>query len=656
MAARGKRTRRRKRRAHASIPGNFPTGTIELSAKGFGFVDTDEGSFFIPANRTNGAMPGDVVELRPHSRAASATKRRDATVVRVLSRAASQLVGVLEVNEALCVVVSQDPRVRHDLFVTEGALPDDARDGQLVVAHIDVYPARHVPMQGHVVEVIGPADAPGADVDVIICNAGLPTRFSPQALEQAAGARVDVEAAFAEPGRRDVRDRLTFTIDPHDARDFDDALSLERIPSGLWRLGVHIADVSAYVPEGSSLDICARERATSVYLVDRVLPMLPEKLSNDVCSLVPGAPRLAMTCDMYLDDEACVVSHDIYPSVMQSDCRLTYEQAQGIIDAGSDEDALDAAICNLHALAEKLRARREQQGALEFGVPEARPLLDEAGQVACVELREKTAATSLVEQAMILANETVAAHLSAADRPCVYRVHEPPNPGSLATLAQQLGQLGYNVTLDGDDAQALQAVLHEASGRAEGQLVGMLMLRSMEQAHYSPQLAGHFGLASACYCHFTSPIRRYPDLMVHRLLKDARAMAGQLDELAAHCSRRERIAEAAEDDSRLLKLCEFMEPQLGSCFGACVVALGPHGMRVRLDNTLEGSVRLGGAGEHFEFDALRRVLVSQHTRRVVCLGQRVRVRLESVRVNERRVEFSLVWPLDEIGTQRPERC
>lgn len=633
--------RRRKRRPAGRRAGNYPTGRIELHTGGYGFVDTDEGSFYIPKNRTHGAMPDDVVEVRPQGRLGDSGHKRVASVVRVLTRATEYLVGVLEINDPLAVVVSQDPRVRHDLFVDLARVPEDAHDGDVVLARIEEYPARHVPMQGCIVEVLGSAGTPNMDVDIIVHNAGLPTEFSEQALEQARAARVDVAAALAEPGRRDLRERDVFTIDPVDAKDFDDAISLDW-REGLLRLGVHIADVSSYVPWDSSLDICARDRATSVYLVDRVLPMLPEELSNDICSLKPGSERLTMTCDMYLDADARLVRYEIYPSVICSRRRFSYDEVQDILD-GALADPYAPVLARFHELAEKLLAARVARGALEFDSVEAKPVLDEDGHVERVDLRRKTDATSMIEEAMVLANETVAGHMFSRQLPLVYRIHESPRPAALEVLLPVLKELGYPIEgLGGGEPRAFQNVLAAAHGRPEETLVNYLVLRSMERARYSTDALPHFGLAAEHYCHFTSPIRRYPDLIVHRLLKDPHAMEGQLEWLAAHASKMERLAEEAEDDSVELKLCEFVEAQVGEVFEGTVSTVVARGLYVRLDNTLEGMVRFDPVhDEHHEFDPKLQTLTGEETGRTWRLGQRVRVRLVAVDMRERRVDFSL---------------
>lgn len=650
MTARHKKGRRPgKGRSHSSRQqGNCPLGVIELSSAGYGFVETEEGSFYIPANRTGGAMNGDTVEVRPRSTQPGAGRRREAVVMRVHRRALEYVVGVLEVCDPLAAVVPQDPRIHHDIFVDPRQAPQ-AKDGDMVLARITSYPTKTAAATGYIVEVLGSSTQPGIDVDVIVHDHGLATTFSLQALEQARSLDAGIEEALAEPGRHDLRQRAVFTIDPADARDFDDAISIDKV-GGLTRLGVHIADVSSYVEWDSHIDICARDRSTSTYLVDRVLPMLPEELSCDICSLRPGVERRALTCDMHFDENGVLRRYQIFPSVIRSSRRFTYGEAQELLDevaAGADPAALHEPLApklwELHQLAVKLAANREQRGALDFDSPEAKPVLDDDGVPLRIDLRVKNDATSMIEEAMIAANECVAGHLHRKKLPCVYRTHESPRPKSLETLLPVLKELGYSTAgLAAGEPAAYQRLLGEARQRPEGELVDSMVLRSMERARYSVQPLPHFGLASSCYCHFTSPIRRYPDLMVHRLLKDPSAMEGQLEWLAEHASKMERIAEEAERDSVNLKICQFMEGRLGQSFTGTISAVHAHGFFVRLDNTAEGFVNIDPVRhEYCQFDPKLQTLMGEETGRTYRLGQRVRVTLSKVDRRDQTIEFEL---------------
>lgn len=634
------RRRQRKHYGRARKSSVGPIGRIDIHMRGYAFCDTDEGSFFVPASGLGGAMPGDKVELRVTSRSAGEGEKRAARVARVVSRATEYLIGTLEINEPLAVVIAQDPRVRHDLFITDGNI-GDAKDGDVVLAQITRYPDRRQPMQGYVIEALGSADDPGMDVDIIIHNLDIPTKFSPQALEQADGIRLDVEAALAEPGRHDLRMRDVFTIDPVDAKDFDDAISLDEVEGNI-RLGVHIADVSSYVAWDDHIDVCARDRATSVYLVDRVIPMLPERLSNDVCSLKPGEDRLTMTCDMYLDEAGSVVRYEIYPSVICSKRRFNYGEVQEILEDERSDPYAGKLKC-FDVVAKQLLKLRLERGAIDFDSVEAKPVLDEEGMVVRIDLRRKTDATSMIEEAMILANETVARHAHNNHVPFVYRVHEPPSAASLEALLPPLRELGYNpAELATGNPTAFQDVLDEARGTREEPLVNYLVLRAMERAFYSTEPIAHFGLASTFYCHFTSPIRRYPDLMVHRLLKDPHAMETHLQWLAKHSSKMERLAETAERDSVELKLCEYLAERVGEVFVGTISTVVARGLYVRLESTIEGFVRFDLVhDEYHQFDSMKQTLVGEETGRTYRIGQQLRVRVEEVDPRERKVSFSI---------------
>lgn len=634
--------RRKNYRYHSNSrrSGMGPIGTIDIHMRGYAFCDTDEGSFFIPASGLGGAMPGDRVELRVSKRSAQEGDKRSARVVRVIKRATEYLIGTLEINDPLTVVVAQDPRVRHDLFITDGSI-GDAKDGDVVLAQITRYPDRRQPMQGFVIEALGSADDPGMDVDIIIHNLGIPTKFSPQALMQADEIVLDVDAALSEPGRYDLRMRDVFTIDPVDAKDFDDAISLDEV-DGMVRLGVHIADVSSYVGWDDHIDICARDRATSVYLVDRVIPMLPERLSNDICSLRPGEDRLTMTCDMYLDKACNVKRYEIYPSVICSKRCFNYDEVQEILDATLG-DAYEKKLQDFNAIAKKLFELRIDRGAIDFDSVEAKPVLDEEGMVVRVDLRRKTKATSMIEEAMILANETVARHMHNNHIPCIYRVHEPPSAAALEALLPPLRELGYNVSeLATGNPQAFQEILDDARGTSEEPLVNYLMLRAMERATYSTEPVSHFGLASRFYCHFTSPIRRYPDLMVHRLLKDPHAMETHLQWLAKHSSKMEQSAETAERDSVNMKLCEYLAERIGEVFVGTISTVLASGFFVRLESTVEGFVRFDPAhDEYHQFDPMKQTFMGEETGRTYRIGQQIKVRVEEVDPRERTVSFSI---------------
>ena len=764
-------------------PRSNPRGVLTVRGGGFGFVQTAEGAYFVPASKMAGAFDGDLVEVaplppsggkggakQPHQGGSRSGDQPAARVLRVLDRAHDTIVGRYEVAEPFGVVVPEDARIPYDIFTMRADHPD-VEDGSLVRVRITAFPSRNTAATGVVEEVIGRAGDEDLGVDLIVARHKLETAFSEGALAEARAAVLDEDGALAE-GYRDLRERFAFTIDPADARDFDDALSLERVstggaalgladaqslgnpgshgspagasgscgtrlvgtrepegskgvvgaagdaggveglrdscvdgeraagengstggvsgvggcgvPAGVrfvdgrgaraarWRLGVHIADVSHYVPWNSSIDLDARRRATSVYLVDRVIPMLPEELSGDLCSLRPGEARRAMTADLYLDDEARLVGYELYPALIRSNARLTYDEAQTMLSAcqptgnadaaetladvgGSapSNDPLAARLAALSRIAKRRAAAREAAGGLDFDTTEAKVRLDDEGHPVAIDLRRKTEATSLVEEAMILANETVARHLRDAKFPGIFRVHDKPSADSLAALVPVFQEFAWFGGIDQNrlvagDPHVLAQVLDASAGRPEGELVSTLVLRSMKRAVYRPACEPHYGLASEAYAHFTSPIRRYPDLVVHRMLKaQLRRRPERFDQevaalpwIAEHSSDMERVAEKAARESQELKIVEYMERAVGQAFPAVVSGVANYGVYVRLENTAEGLVPLKNLGrEYFSFDPVLHRLTGQDSGAVYRLGQRLPVVLTSADPRAGRLDF-----------------
>ncbi len=715
------RTRRAKARR---TPKAHPRGVLELTGAGYGFVQTAEGEFFIPSSKTADAFDGDFVEVARLSHGSQSQRsqaisgdRPAGRIVRVLARAHETIVGRYEVAEPFGVVVPEDPRIKHDIFTLRRDAPH-VKDGDIVRVRMTVYPSRREPAQGVVEEVLGHAGDAGVDVEMVIARHRLETRFSDAALAEVAGAQVDAQGALASGLYRDYTGRVTFTIDPDDARDFDDALSLDcivltddavddaveahaplaacapaagstktipledegfsaahaavRAGKALWRLGVHIADVSHYVPWGSSVDLNARRRATSVYLVDRVIPMLPEKLSNDVCSLKPHEERRAMSVDLYMDASGAVVRTEVTPSVIRSRARLAYGWVQQALVSLRDGDAAAASACisqaagrdteailgrirGLDEIARALHADRIRRGGMDFESEEAKVRLDAQGRPIAVDVRVKTDATSLVEEAMIAANEAVARFLRDSKTLSIYRVHDAPAPADLADLKPILQEFGYDKRVSmarfvAGDPFAIQEVLEAARGRREEYLVSSLVVRAMKRAVYRDACGPHFGLASEAYTHFTSPIRRYPDLMVHRMVKvalfgrseETSAVEAAMGQIAEHSSQAERTAEAAARESQELKLYELLEQRIGQEEEGIVSGVVSSGFFVRLRDTSEGFVALRGAGEYWMLDSQRRTLTGSDSGAVVRLGMRVRIRIKDVRPIERRADFDLV--------------
>ena len=697
----------------------YPRGVLDVRAEGYGFVVTPEGDFFIPETKIGGAFDGDLVEVSPlprtrgkkmrgkqpgdecegdfGSRYVSGQDRPAARVVRVLERSFDSLVGRYEVAEPFGVVVPEDTRLRHDVFTMRADNPD-IPDGSLVRVRITTFPDKGVAATGVIEEVFGDDRDTGVLVDLIVARHKLETQFSASALDEASAATLDVEAALSE-GYRDLRDRFLFTVDPVDARDFDDAVSLEPVgvdddsyPSGVrWRLGVHIADVSRYVPWDCAIDLDARRRATSVYLADRVIPMLPERLSCDLCSLRPDEDRLSMTVDMGLSAEGALLGADVYPAVIRSKARLTYGQAQSLLEGGEPRSSvagsastqnqqrafslrseepypavagalvgpLQDRLRKLSALAKRRIARRRDRGGIDIDAVEAKVRLDARGVPVGVDLRSKTEATSLIEEAMILANEAVAQYLASLGYPCAYRVHEAPDAAALEGLLPVLKEFPWFETLDESrlakgDSKALAAAVEAAKGRPESHLVSNLVLRSMKKAVYRPENLGHYGLASEAYAHFTSPIRRYPDLVVHRMLKAVAAsrrgettpkfMAQKeaLGWICEHSSEMERVAQTCARESQECKMCEYLAAFVGTEFDGVISGVATYGLFVRLENTAEGVVPLRRLGsEYFEFDPVRHMMRGQDTGVVYRLGMPIRVVLTASDPRTRSLSFRL---------------
>lgn len=639
-------------------------------------MKTSTGEYFIPRSRTSGAFDGDVVEIAPsrsHDRKTGYRKphdhgdRPEARVVGIVERAHDSLIGRYEVAEPFGVVVPLDPRLRHDVFTRRSEAPHVA-DGAIVRVRITEYPTRKSAAYGVVEEVIGDAEDTALLIEQIIASYKLPTAFSEEALVQASQASVDVSAA-QQAGYRDIRDRFIFTIDPVDARDFDDAISVDDVgadataPHGAQvRLGVHIADVSAYVPSGSPVDLQARERTTSVYLPDRVLPMIPEALSNGVCSLSPHEDRLCVTVDLFLGQGFKLISADIYPAIMRSSACLDYGLADRILEGMAEPEelrTLNACIEKKLIKADRIATARTRErartGGLGFNTREAKVVLDGEDEPCSIEVRMKTRATTLIEEAMIFANETVAAWLEEAAFPCAFRVHEPPPADAISGLLPIFQEFTWfdrdlSRRLSVADPFAMQEILERSCGRKEEYLISTLLLRAMSRAYYSLDNRGHYGLGLDAYCHFTSPIRRYPDLMVHRMVKlvlahrahDASCAKDDMRQMCERCSERERVAESASADANKALICRYMERFIGSQFDGIVSGVTNYGLYVELAMSAEGLIPIRSLGdEYFAFDPVRMTLTGTDSNTCFRLGDEVSVRLQAVDALMRRLTFTL---------------
>lgn len=658
-------------------------------------VETAEGVYRLGSRSMREAMPGDRVYVSLHRGKGGA---RRAVVEHVIDRAVVAIVGVFEPAGPLGAVRPLDVRIKQDFFV----LPADdsprrlgVEPGDIVSARIVDYPSRTESGVVTLERRIGDANEPSLGIECVMARYGLVDGYPQAAVDEAASLAVDVEGALADPLRRDIRDRFVITIDPVDARDFDDAISVARTVRGGWMLGVHIADVSHYVDWESAIDLEARRRSTSVYLADRVLPMLPERLCNDLCSLRPDEDRLAFTVDIELDAQGRVRTYEPYPSVIRSRVRMDYGAADALLREGEpDGAALDAAargraelaveaarangvdlrafLRNADALARARREIRRKRGSIDFDTPEVHVLLDEAGMPVDIVTRERTAATSLVEEAMLLANECVAEFLADRDLVSAYRVHEDPSPDSLASAAKTLTELG---AVEGGlaagimlgDPRAINAAVGDAAGTAFAPQVNALLLRAQQRAVYKSHNEGHYALGARAYCHFTSPIRRYPDLIAHRVLKvalakhelgkkEALARAPRLtgkgpQALEAICPRlcrqasdNERAADAAANASQKVKVAQLYASRIGERDTGTVSWISDLGAFVRLDATgAEGLVRMNALGaEWWDFDDVRLTLTGESTGTRVGLGCRVVVEVASVNVLRGHLDLKLL--------------
>lgn len=633
------------------------TGVFTAHPKGFGFVETEGASeeFYIPEDRVNGAWHRDTVEVRLLP--GSSGQRREAEVVRIIARGLSQVVGTWESRGGFGFVVPDSNRVFADLFIPQER-SKGAADGAKVVAEITDYgkgrPGKSP--EGRIVEILGRPDEPGVDILSVVREFGLPEAFTERAERQAARCPGQVTEAD-RAGRLDLRELPMVTIDGEDAKDLDDAVSLSREGEN-YCLGVHIADVANYVQENSALDREALDRGTSVYLVDRVIPMLPRALSNGICSLNAGEDRLAVSCLMTVSPKGEMVDYRLAETVIRVDRRMTYTAVARILEGDGEECAryeeLVPMLCEMAKLSDILRRKRHRRGAVEFDFPESKITLDGQGRPVDIRPYERNAATKLIEDFMLLANETVAQHFYWMQVPFLYRSHESPDPDKVHSLGIFVRNFGYSMKLGQEEIhpKEFQKLLERAEGTPEEPLISRMTLRSMRQACYTTQCVGHFGLASRFYCHFTSPIRRYPDLQIHRIIKDQirgrldegrlAHYAGLLPDVAKQSSRTERRADEAEREVDKLKKTEYMEGHIGEDFDGVISGITGWGLYVELQNTVEGLVHVTRLGDDFfSYDEEACEMRGTHTDVVYRLGQRLRVRVRFADRFTKTIDFDL---------------
>ena len=648
-------------------------GKLSTHRDGYGFVVPEDGGedLFVPARYLSGYMNGDVVEAQVVS-----TRRdgkREGRVTTLIKRGVTEIVGRFEAIGKGGRVVPDDPRLGRDLFVPPGPSGGsaNAKDGEIVLAQITSYPSGARPLEGRIVEVLGKANDPEVEALTVIKKYELPHVFGPDVLAEAEKQPQQVPPE-AVSGRVDLRERLTVTIDGETARDFDDAVSVSREGDKI-RLWVSIADVSHYVVEGSKLDTEAYLRGTSVYFPDRCIPMLPEQLSNGICSLNPQVDRLTMTAEMLFDASGARIDQKFYTSVIRSTARLTYTTVKRILvdkdpEAMETNSRLVADLQVMEDLSLRLNAVRRERGSIDFDLPEPQIILDLQGETTAIVRAERNLAHRLIEEFMLAANEAVAHFLETTPVPSLYRVHENPDPLKLQDLSEFVFSFGYVLKLKDEKVSpaALQKLLLEVEGKPEERLINEVLLRCMKQARYSAENLGHFGLAAPSYTHFTSPIRRYPDLVVHRILKrvlagkmkqvDKDRLEARLPETGLHTSRRERIAMEAEREMVDLKKMQFMRDKLGEEYDGFITGVAPFGLFVELvELFVEGMIPVATLpSDYYVHMEKSHSLMGERSRAVYRIADRVRVKVAAVNEPRKQVEFALVGTLEKRPIEPPK--
>jgi ribonuclease R len=654
---------------------NLVVGRVETNPRGFGFVvpdraiDGTSGDIFIAGSNLNQAVHGDrVVERIEHARG----DRVEGRIVRILERGSSRIVGRYDVDESgMGFLVPFDRRVIVDVLIPEGDR-GDARRGDMVVGEITRWPTPTRTPLGRVIEVLGDIEEPGVDTEIIIRKYGINDRHGDEAVAEAERLGTVVSAKDVR-GRTDFRPITTVTIDGETARDFDDAITIEKLPNGNYWLGVHIADVAHYVAEGSALDEEAYERGTSVYFPERAVHMFPSELATGLCSLNPHVDRLVQSCLMEIDRRGDVVRHEFHDGVIHSDARMTYTDVNAILTEHDQETTkkykpLVGMFETMQELFEILNARRRRRGSIDFDLKEPYIVLDDQGLVEDIIAAERNVAHRIIEEFMLVANETVAAWLDEQDVPTLYRIHEEPDPLKVEEFEEFVSTLGYSLAAPAGTIRPrhFQKLVERIQGKPEEKPIAFLMLRTMQKARYEPTNEGHFGLAAESYTHFTSPIRRYPDLVVHRSLREARhgmpqerreELAEDLPEVARHTSERERRATDAERELVQWKKVRFMADKVGDEFDGYITGVAAFGLYVELiDHFVEGMVHVSTmADDYYRFVERAHIMRGENTGRVYRLGDRVRVQVIKVDMERRQVDLGLAEILDKVRVSERNR-
>ncbi|PTJ90382.1 ribonuclease R [Staphylococcus simulans] len=678
LVERTKTDRYKRKGNQKNMKDNLVKGTLSQNKKGFAFLrpeDEDMEDIFIPPTKINRAMDGDTVIVEVQPSRGDFKGKVEGEVKSIEKHSITQVVGTYTEGRHFGFVIPDDKRIMQDIFIPKGQSLG-AVEGHKVLVQISKYAEGNDNPEGHVSAILGHKNDPGVDILSIIYQHGIEIEFPDEVLKEAEAVPEYIEPSELE-GRKDLRDELTITIDGADAKDLDDAIALKKLKNGNTQLTVSIADVSHYVKEDSALDKEAYDRGTSVYLVDRVIPMIPHRLSNGICSLNPNVDRLTLSCRMEINSDGKVVKHEIFDSVIQSDHRMTYDEVNQII-TDHDENVraqypdvtpmLDLA----KELSETLIQMRKRRGEIDFDIDEAQVIVNEEGIPVDVKMRERGEGERLIESFMLAANETVAEHFNKMEVPFIYRVHEQPKSDRLTQFFEFITNFGILVRGTGEDVSpsTLQEIHEKVKGLPEQTVVSTMMLRSMQQARYEDVNLGHFGLSADYYTHFTSPIRRYPDLVVHRLIrkyliedsmsgKELRKWEDKLPEIAEHTSNRERRAIEAERDTDELKKAEFILQHIGEEFEGIVSSVANFGMFVELPNTVEGMVHVSSmTDDYYQFAEGQMAMIGERTGNVFRIGDTVKIKVVNVDVDQRMIDFQIVGmpePRRRKSNERPAR-
>ncbi|WP_035378577.1 ribonuclease R [Fervidicella metallireducens] len=637
---------------------NLVVGKLQGHSKGYGFIIPDNQNapdVYISAENINGAMNNDRVVARITKQSVNG-KKIEGEVIRILERANKKIVGTFEKSDYFGFVVPDDKRIYQDIFIPKAKI-NGARTGDKVVVEVTKWPEKRRNPEGEIVEVLGDSKSPGVDILSIIKKYNLPEEF-PEEVEKFVEEIPDEIPAEEYKRRRDLRNMRIVTIDGEDAKDLDDAVSIEKLSDGKYKLGVHIADVTYYVREKTPLDKEAFKRATSVYLVDRVIPMLPKKLSNGLCSLNPKVDRLTLSCFMTIDQNGKVIEHEIFESIIKTSERMTYTDVTKILKDKDSEtieryDYLVEDFKLMEELCLILNKRRMQRGALDFEFEESKIKLDENGKPIDIRPYEREIANRIIEEFMLVCNETVAEHMFWVGMPFVYRIHENPDEEKLAEFSEFVYNLGYILRTTGEvHPKALQELLEQVKGKKEETVVSTLLLRSLKQARYSPDCTGHYGLAAKYYCHFTSPIRRYPDLAIHRIIKEfihngiddkrEKKLKKFVIDASKQSSDMERVAQEAERETDDLKKVEYMADKIGNIYPGIISSVTSFGMFVELENTVEGLVHISNmVDDYYIYDQKHHSLIGERMRKVYRLGDTVMIKVVKADIETRTIDFAI---------------